>query len=214
MLHGYSATYGGMAHSVVELMVVLKNLASGGRRGESCGCPGAASRVMARELLVWSPSVCLLKGWADEGSEDAQRRVWRCPVVPDFHGTGDDAAVPGMAAQWRRWPHKAGNNRGDAPCWPDITASSQAGAEWAPVRLSRVPPPSFEGCDVEAVREWATQRHGVDTGLPAQLLHSVGDGRTTRVGGTAPGYDSQAVSEGRRGRDSPLTWAPAACQSI
>jgi hypothetical protein len=49
---------------------------------------------------------------------------------------------------------------------------------------------------------------GNDTGLAAQLPHSAGDGRTVRVGRTAPGYDSQAVSEGRRGRDLPLTWAP------
>jgi hypothetical protein len=49
---------------------------------------------------------------------------------------------------------------------------------------------------------------GNDTGLAAQLPHSAGDGRTVRVGRTAPGYDSQAVPEGRRGRDLPLTWAP------
>jgi hypothetical protein len=29
-----------------------------------------------------------------------------------------------------------------------------------------------------------------------------------------PGYDSQVVSEGRHGEDSPLTQALAACQSI
>jgi hypothetical protein len=80
--------------------------------------------------------------------------------------------------------------------------------------FSRVPPSSLEGCDVGAVREWAAQCHRVDTGLPAQLPHSAGDGRTARAGGTAPGYDSQAVSEGRRGWDSRLTRAPAACQSI
>jgi hypothetical protein len=45
-----------------------------------------------------------------------------------------------------------------------------------------------------------------DTGLPAQHPHNVGDGRIVRVGRTAPGSDSQAVSEGRRGGDSPLTW--------
>jgi hypothetical protein len=47
-----------------------------------------------------------------------------------------------------------------------------------------------------------------DTGLPAQRPHSAGDGCTT------PGYDSQAVSEGRRGMDLPLTWAPARHHSI
>jgi hypothetical protein len=76
MPHGYSATYGDMAHSVLVLMVVLENLASGGRRGKSYACPGAALRVAAWELLVWSPSVRRLKGWADEGPEAAQWRAW------------------------------------------------------------------------------------------------------------------------------------------
>jgi hypothetical protein len=70
-----NATYGGMAHSVVELMVVLTNLASGGHHDVSCACPGAASRVAAWELLVWSPSVRRLKGSVDGGPEAAQRRA-------------------------------------------------------------------------------------------------------------------------------------------
>jgi hypothetical protein len=36
-----SATYGGVAHNVVELMVVLANLAPGGHCGESYTRPGA-----------------------------------------------------------------------------------------------------------------------------------------------------------------------------
>jgi hypothetical protein len=48
------------------------------------------------------------------------------------------------------------------------------------------------------------QCHGVDTGLPAQLPHSTKDGRAGRVGRTASGCDAQAVSEGRRGWDSPF----------
>jgi hypothetical protein len=98
--------------------------------------------------------------------------------------------------------------------WSDVTAPSWAGAGQMVIPFSRVPPSSFEGCDVETVQEWAAQCCGVDTGLPTQLPHSVGDGRTARVGGTAPGYDSQAVSEGWRGGDLPLTRAPVACQSI
>jgi hypothetical protein len=58
------------------------------------------------------------------------------------------------------------------------------------------------------------QCHGVDTGLPTQFSYSARDGRTGRVGGTALGCDSQAVSEGGHGEDSPLTRAPTACQSI
>jgi hypothetical protein len=67
---------------------------------------------------------------------------------------------------------------------------------------------------VQAAREWAAQCHGIDTGLPAQFPCSAKDGRTGRVGGTASGYDSQAVSEGRRGEDSLLTRALASYQSI
>jgi hypothetical protein len=98
MPHGFSATYGGIAHSVLELTVVLENLAPGRRCGESCAYPGAASRVLARELLVRSPSVCLLEGWADEGYEDVQRRAWWCPIVPGSHNVGEDATVAGMVA--------------------------------------------------------------------------------------------------------------------
>jgi hypothetical protein len=52
MSHSSKATYGGMAHNALELMVVLTNLAPVGRRGESCTCPGAASRVAVWELPV------------------------------------------------------------------------------------------------------------------------------------------------------------------
>jgi hypothetical protein len=45
------------------------------------------------------------------------------------------------------------------------------------------------------------------------MSYSGGDGLTRRVGETVPGYDSQAVSVGRRGGDSPLTRAPTSCQS-
>jgi hypothetical protein len=44
--------------------------------------------------------------------------------------------------------------------------------------------------------------------------YSGGDGLTGRVGETAAGYDSHAVSEGRHGVDLSLTWAPALCQNI
>jgi hypothetical protein len=67
---------------------------------------------------------------------------------------------------------------------------------------------------VEAVWGWVAQCHEVDTGLAAQLQHSAEDGRTGQVGGTAPGYDSQAVSGRQRGGFSPLTHALASCQSI
>jgi hypothetical protein len=37
--------------------------------------------------------------------------------------------------------------------WSDVTAPSWAGTGQMVVPLSRVPPSSFEECDVEAVRE-------------------------------------------------------------
>jgi hypothetical protein len=40
------------------------------------------------------------------------------------------------------------------------------------------------------------------------------DGLTGRVGETAPGYDSQAVSEGRHDADSSLTWASACVRTL
>jgi hypothetical protein len=67
---------------------------------------------------------------------------------------------------------------------------------------------------MQAVREWAAQCHRFDTDLPAQLPCSARDGHMGRVGGTAPVYDSQAVSKGRRGEDSLLTQVPASYQSI
>jgi hypothetical protein len=67
-----NATYGGKAHSVAELMVVLANLAPDRRCGESCTHRGVASRVAAWELPAWSPSVCWLEGSADGRPEDAQ----------------------------------------------------------------------------------------------------------------------------------------------
>jgi hypothetical protein len=117
--------------------------------------------------------------------------------------------VPEMVVHRRGWLHRAEGDGGDALHWSDVTAPSRASAGLTLVPLLRVPPPSFEGCVVKAVQEWAAQCHGVDTGLPAQLPHSASDGRTGRVGGTTPGYDSQVVSEVRHGEDSPLTRVPA-----
>jgi hypothetical protein len=53
-------------------LVILTNLTSGGRRGESFACPGAISREVVWEPLVWSSSVRQLEGWADKGLEVAQ----------------------------------------------------------------------------------------------------------------------------------------------
>jgi hypothetical protein len=117
-----SATYGGM-DTVTEVMIVLANLAPGGCRGESYTRPGAASRVAAWELLVWSPSVRRLEGSVDGRPEDAQQRAWQCLVIPSFHSAGDGTSVPRMVAQWRGWRHKAGGDEGDVLHWSDVMVS-------------------------------------------------------------------------------------------
>jgi hypothetical protein len=79
--------------------------------------------------LVWSPFVCRFEGSADGRSEAAQRRAWQCPIDLGSHSAGDDAAVLGMVAQWRGWPHRAVGDWEDVPRRPYVTASSPVGAE-------------------------------------------------------------------------------------
>jgi hypothetical protein len=80
--------------------------------------------------------------------------------------------VPGMATQWRGWPHRAGGDGGDALHWSDVTAPSYApscaGVGEVSVPFSRVLPSSFEG-----VARWSyrSRRHSV-TELTLALLHS------------------------------------------
>jgi hypothetical protein len=121
-------TSDGMVYSATECMVVLMNLASGGRRGESCARPGATSRVALWKPLVWSSSIRQLEGWASGGLEIAQQQVWRCLVVLASYSAGDGAAVLRMVAQRWGWPHRANGDRGDALHWFDVKASSRAGA--------------------------------------------------------------------------------------
>jgi hypothetical protein len=118
-----------------------------------------------------------------------------------------------MVAWQRGWPHRADGDGGDAPHWFDDTVSSCEGARQISIPFSRVPPSSFEGA---ACGPYKSGQHSV-TELTLALPHSVVQGRdglTGRVGETVPGYDSQAVSEGRHGVDSSLTRAPALHQNI
>jgi hypothetical protein len=115
--------------------------------------------------------------------------------------------VAGMALQCpRRW-----HSGGDGRIGPEVTKETRSAGLMSRRRPGRArgrwpypfrgfPRPLSRGATWGAVQEWVVQCLGVDTGLSAQLPHSAGDGRTTRVGGTAPGYDSQAVSEGRSWR--------------
>jgi hypothetical protein len=75
-------------------------------------------------------------------------------------------------------------------------ASSQAGVGQVAVPLSRVPQSPFEGCDVEEVREWAAQCHGMTPAFPHNAR-------------TAPGMTAQCgLVEKRRGM------IPRRCQRV
>jgi predicted ATPase len=76
---------------------------------------------------------------------------------------------------------------------PRVTVLSWAGAELVVVRLSRVSPSSFEGLNVEEVREWAAQCYGMTLAIPHSARTA--PGMAVRVGRIASGSDSQAVSE-------------------
>jgi hypothetical protein len=67
---------------------------------------------------------------------------------------------------------------------------------------------------VEEGREWAVQCHGVTSTIPHNIGTTQGMATQRWVIQTVPGSDSQAVSGGWHGGDSPLTRAPAVCQSI
>jgi hypothetical protein len=81
-----------------------------------------------------------------------------------LNSIGVVVAVHGVAQQGQRWPHKADSDGDGAPAglgsWFDPTESREEG--------SRVRPAPLRGRGALAVREWAAQCHGADTGLVAQ----------------------------------------------
>jgi hypothetical protein len=48
--------------------------------------------------------------------------AWRRPVPARSNSIGCVVAVPGVALQWRGWPHRADNDREDRSRWPNVTA--------------------------------------------------------------------------------------------
>jgi hypothetical protein len=122
-----SATYGGMAHSVVELMVVLAKLAPGERRGESCARLGAASRVETLELLLGHHPYA---GSRAQLSKDRRLHNDQCGDVPSIWVP----TVLGMTLQCSGWRHSDEDGRTGPEvtegtlCWSDVTAPSQADA--------------------------------------------------------------------------------------
>jgi hypothetical protein len=128
--------------------------------------------------------------------------------------------TPGMALQCLEWQYSGGDGR-TGPELAEETRSTSPTSQRRPVwtRGRRMYP--FRGFRRPPSRGVARSCTGVD-GTVSRSRHwpyctvsySAKDGLTKRVGETAPGYDFQAVSEGRRGGDSPLTRAPASYWSI
>jgi hypothetical protein len=123
-------------------------------------------------------------------------------------------AAPGMAAQGPGWLHSGGDGQTGSEVTGETRSASLLSRRRPAWVWGRCPYP-FRGfrrplsrARHAGVRGRVAQCHRVDTGLTAQRRTG------PEVGGTAPGQDSQAVSEGRRGEDSFLTRAPAMCQSI
>jgi hypothetical protein len=89
-----------------------------------------------------------------------------------FNSAGVVAAVPGVALQARGRPHRTNSGGDGAPAgltsWFDPADSRGKGL--------RVQPAPLRGRGVLAVREWAAQCHGADTGHTAQLPAVAGMG--------------------------------------
>jgi hypothetical protein len=97
-------TSDGMVYNATERMVVLTNLASGGRRGESCARPGATSRVHCGNLLFGrhpyaSSRVGLTEGWRLHNSGCGD-------VLSSWAPT-----APGMVLQCSGWWCSGGDGR-------------------------------------------------------------------------------------------------------
>jgi hypothetical protein len=91
------------------------------RRGVSCARTGATSRVVAQRLDVWLPHAGRFEGAVNGGPYEVQWRAWRRPASVRSNSVGDVIAVPGVALQWRGWPHRADSDGGDRSRRPDVT---------------------------------------------------------------------------------------------
>jgi hypothetical protein len=63
-----------------------------------------------------------LEGAVNGGPYEAQWQAWRRPVPVRPNSVGDVVAVPGVALQWRGWPHGADSDGEDRSHRPDVTA--------------------------------------------------------------------------------------------
>jgi hypothetical protein len=89
-----------------------------------------------------------------------------------LNSVGVVVAVHGVALRGRGRPHRSNSGGDGAPAgltsWFDPADSRGKG--------SRVQPPPLRGRDALAVREWAAQCHGADTGHTAQFPAVAGMG--------------------------------------
>jgi hypothetical protein len=81
------------------------------------------------------------------------------------NSAGVVVAVPGMVLQGRGWPHRTDSDGDGAPAGLTSRLDPAESRE----KGSRVQPAPLRGHGVLAVREWAEQHHGTDTGLVTQF---------------------------------------------
>jgi hypothetical protein len=113
------------------------------RRGEQChGADGRPGKSCSSRGVVACPVLVLgqLRGWQRSGWSSGYRpgagsRVpstggpyaaqwwsWRRPIPVHSNSIGDVVTVPGVALQWRGWPHRVDSDREDRYRRPDVTA--------------------------------------------------------------------------------------------
>jgi mono/diheme cytochrome c family protein len=92
------------------------------------------------------------------------------PLV--LNSAGVVVAVPGVALQGRGWPHRSDSDGDDAP----TGLTSRFNPAESREKGSRVQLAPLQGRGVFAVREWAAQCHGADSGHAAQFPAVAGMG--------------------------------------
>jgi hypothetical protein len=65
-----------------------------------------------------------LEGVVNRGPYEVQRQARRRLVPVRSNSAGDVVTAPGVAQQWRGWPHRADSDGDDRSRRPDVTAQS------------------------------------------------------------------------------------------